>query len=127
MPFTKTREDAGRGRVVRLAATYAQAAPGANTNIFASNITFSESASVCRVTVALTTGSVLNVRVTNGTTAYDLGLNSSIALNAGDLYTFAFGVAASDGAGNALQYNFRVETDSVIRQLLVDEVTGAVL
>lgn len=119
----------------RVFETYAQAAPGANTNIIATGyqypsvagIRFTRRASRCRVFVVLTTGSVLNYTVTDGTTAYTNGLNASTALNAGDAYEFEFSVqATTDGteSGTVLTYNFQVETDSVIRQMLVTELTG---
>lgn len=100
---------------------HAIAAPGANTNIFTDNLTPVYSCSVFRVTVALTTASVFNVIMTDGTTSYTNGLNLSVALQAGDLYTFTFGVH------NGNTYNFQVETDSVIRILQVDEVPGGVI
>ena len=100
---------------------YAIAAPGANTNIFSVDVRPVYPCSAMRVTVSLTTTSVFNLRVTDGTTAYDLGLNGSVALVAGDLYTLSF------GCHNGVTYNFRVETDSVIRYLQVDEIpTGAI-
>lgn len=119
----------------RLYEGYAVAAPGANTNIIPTShqiasvagIRFSRRSSRCRVFVSLTTGSVFNYTVTNGTTAYTIGLNASAALNAGDSYEWEFSVGATDDGtetGNALTYNFQVETDGVIRQLIVTEVTG---
>ncbi len=116
------------GGSVAVATVYALAAPGANTNII-TPITPGPNASAFRVTVALTTSSVFNVRVTNGTTAYTLGLNGSVALAAGDLYTFVFGVrATSTQTGTtALTYSFQVETDSVINYLLVEEIIGGVV
>ncbi len=104
-------------------------APGANTGI-TGGINFSPQASVCRVTVALTTSSVLNVTCTDGSTTHKWGLNASDALNAADLYTFSFAVRASAtglAGGAALTYDFEVETDGVIEQLLVDEVVGPVV
>ena len=108
---------------------YNIAAPGANTDIIASpaNLTPQYNTSVFRLTIALTTASVLNMRVTDGTTAFVNGLNNSVALAAGDLYTFTFGVRRSSDDGVALAYNFQVETDSVIRVLFVDEVPSGVL
>ena len=110
------------------AKAYALAAPGANTNMLSTDVAIETAGSAAlRVTVSLTTSSVFNLRVTDGTTAYDIGLNGSVALNAGDLYTFTFGALKSNSAGVALAYNFRVETDSVIRFLCVEEITGGVL
>lgn len=107
---------------------YAKAAPGANTNILTNNIKIETPGSAAlRITVALTTASVFNMRVTDGTTAYDLGLNNSVALAAGDLYTFTVAALKHNESGVELEYNFQVETDSVIRLLVVEEITGGVL
>ncbi len=113
---------------VGVATVYAGSAPGANTNII-TPITPGPNASAYRVTVCLTTASVFNVRVTNGSTAYTMGLNGSVALAAGDLYTFVFGVRAtsSQTGSTALTYSFQVETDSVINYLLVEEIIGGVV
>lgn len=100
---------------------YALAAPGANTSFPATGFVPKARGSAFRVTIALTTSSVLNVHMTDGTTAYVQGLNASAALNAGDLYTFTFSVDPD------LTYKFQVETDSVIRQLIVDEIVGGAL
>lgn len=108
---------------------YNVSAPGANTGI-TGGITFSPQASVCRVTVALTTSSVFNVTCTDGSTPHKWGLNESGALNAADLYTFTFAVRANatglDG-GSDLTYDFEVETDGVIECLFVEEVVGPVI
>ena len=98
--------------------SYDLAAPGANTNILGTAITPREDGFFV-VTVCLTTGSVFNVTTSDGTTTFTNGLNASAALNAGDVYTFTFGVIASLG------YNFQVETNSAIRMLIVHEVTDA--
>lgn len=113
-------------RAVARATVYAGSAPGANTNII-TPITFGDHACACRVTVALTTGSVFNVRVTNGTTAYTQSLNGGTALTANCLYTFTFGVRASTNGTTALTYSFQVATDSIIQTLFVEEVTGGVV
>lgn len=110
------------------AKAYALAAPGANTNMLSSNVTIETPGSAAlRVTVSLTTASVFNLRVTDGTTAYDIGLNGSVALTAGDLYSFTFSALKANSAGVALEYNFRVETDGVVRFLCVEEITGGVI
>ena len=100
---------------------YALAAPGANTNMLSTGLTSAYPVSAFRVTVRLATASVFNLHTTDGTTAYVTGLNNSVALAAGDLYTFSFGV------NNGLTYNFQVETDGIISILQVDEIPGAVL
>ena len=128
MAGTKIRESAGMPRVTRLGFKYAGTAPGANTNIFTTGLKVSEGCAALRVTVCLTTASVFNIYTdSDGGTDYTCGLNSSSALQAGDVYTFTFGALAYDAAGNRLSYNFQVETDGVIRFLIVDEVIGAVV
>ena len=95
-------------------------APGTNTDIFSSDITPKQGAVRARVTVALTTSSVVNVTATDGTTTHAWGLNASAALNAADIYEFEFGTAP------ALAYNVQVETDGVIEQLLWDDIVELV-
>ena len=126
---TPERTPTAQGACVALVTQYALAAPGANTNMLATSFKVSESASAIRITVCLTTGSVFNKYVTDGSTAYVCGLNGSTALNAGDEYTFTTGVRRYSSQSNTteLSYNFQVETDGVVRFLFVDEVTGPVL
>lgn len=111
----------------RMATGYAIPAPGANTNILTASITFSPNASLCRLYVVLATASVMNYYVTDGTTAYTVGINNSVALPAGDGQLFYFPVSRTDdgtSTGTLLTYNFRVETDGIIRQIIVDEILG---
>jgi peroxiredoxin family protein len=105
------------------AVLFNRAAPGANTNILTTGITVTEGCAL-RVTVALTTSSVFNATCSDGTVTFTWGLNSSTALNAGDLYAFVFGAApreTNSGSNNTLTYNFRVETNSIIECLIVEE------
>ena len=104
-----------------------QSAPGANTDILATAIQPEAEGSAFRVTVALTTASVFNVEVSDGTTTHLLGLNGSAALQAADLYTFVFAAPYQSQAGVRLSYNFQVETDSVIELLSVEEIRGDTL
>ena len=97
------------------------AAPGQNTNIFSSSLS-PVYGGYFVVTVNLATASVLNYTVTDGTTTKTCGLNGSVPLNAGDTYSFSFGVAKVDQSAVALSYNFQVETDSAINFLSVNEV-----
>ncbi len=116
--------------IVALATVYAGAAPGINTNILSTGVQVSPSASAIRVTVVLATSSVFNFTVTDGTTAYTVGLNASAALNAGDAYTFVFGARRYKSQPNGsveLTYNFQVETDGVINLLFVEEVAAPVI
>jgi len=105
------------------------AAPGANTGV-TGGITFGPKASACRVTVALTTSSVLNLTCTDGSTTHKWGLKESGALNAADIYTFTFAVRkTADGlkGGTGLTYDLEVETDGVIEVLMIEEVQGAAI
>ena len=113
----------------RKATVFNGSAPGANTGI-TGGITFSGSAGAARITIALTTSSVVNVSCTDGSTTHKWGLNASSALNAGDVYTFSLGVSATDdgtSTGTALTYDIEVETDSVIEILIIDEIKGGVI
>lgn len=100
---------------------YNISAPGANTNIISTSLTPYEKVSTMRVTVVVATTSVFNVTMTQGATTFTCGLNSSVALVSGDLYTFNF------ECGSDTTYNFQVETDSIIRVLEVSEVSGGVI
>lgn len=108
--------------LARLGSLYAAAAPGANTSVFATSLTPHATASALRIGVSLATTSVFNMYVTDGTTAYTQGLNGSVALAAGDFYCLG-PIPCSSG----LTYNFRVETDSVIQTLYVDEIRNGVI
>ena len=103
-----------------LSANFNVSAPGANTDILTTSIT-PQYGCALRVTVCLATASVFNVTMTQGSTTFTCGLNSSVALNAGDLYAFTF------GANTSTAYNFRVETDGVIRILQIDSVINGAI
>lgn len=93
-------------------------APGVDTNV--PNVGVKPGpAALLRITIALTTSSVVNLSVTDGSTTHVWGLNSSTALNAADLYVFEL------GAMHGLTYDVQVETDGVIEILLIDEILGA--
>ena len=95
-------------------------APGANTDILSTALTPTYGAA-WRITVCLATASVFNMTITNGGTTFTCGINSSVALNAGDLYAFTVGVNPSN------TYNFRVETNGVINILQIDEVSNGAI
>ena len=123
--MANTEASSGAFVVRRLAAVYAGAAPGANTNVFTA-VTPSPNCCAMRLTICLTTGSKVDVQVTDGTTAYSQTLNNNTALTAACLYTFTFGVAATKDGTTALSYSIRYQTDSITQILLLDEVTGPV-
>ena len=91
-------------------------APGANTDIFASDISPTAGSVRARITLALTAGSVFNITATDGSTTHVWGLDASATLQAADIYSYEF---ATDPA---LDYNCQVETDGVIEQLLWDDL-----
>lgn len=119
-----------------LATVWRGSAPGANTDILASDFKVGYTASAIRITVQLATSSVLNLMVSDGTNTEALALNGNTALTAAALHTFVVGARRTDtGVGRVdksssdteLSYNFQVETDSVITYLVVDEIQGAVV
>ena len=107
--------------VINRASIHEGSAPGANTDILGTDIT-PENAAAFRITTQVTAASVMNVMVKkSGNTTQTCALNNNIALLAGSLYTFSFGVVPSQ------TYNFQVETDGQIDILQVDEILGGVI
>jgi hypothetical protein len=110
-------------------AYFNRTAPGANTNIIANGINNSVNSKTTAtsyaptvdcfiaVSVALTTASVFNMTESDGTTTFTHGLEKSLTLPVGDLYTWS-GIPVIRG----FTYNFQVETDSVIRRLFICEL-----
>ena len=105
---------------IRRGTVFNGSAPGTDTDIFSSDLTPRGGSVRARVTVALTTSSVLNLSATDGTTTHVWGLNASAALQAADIYEFTF------GTDPALAYNVQIETDGVIEQLLWDDLVERV-
>jgi len=91
-------------------------APGANTGISGGVV---PKEGRLRITVALSTSSVVNVTATDGTTTHKWGLSLSAALQAGDLYSWEFDVMGE------LTYDVEVETDSVIECLTITNPVGS--
>lgn len=126
--------DAPFPRAVALATGYNISAPGANTNFLTSSHihdggsiwTMSGLCSVARITISLTTSSKLDLRVTDGSTAFSCVLNGDTALAAGGAYVFELPLRKTKDGTTNLQYNLRVQSDSVIRFVFVDEVIGGV-
>lgn len=105
-------------------AIYNGSAPGPNTNIQVggSDIDLEgDDGDILRITVALTNASVFNIHATDGSTPHVWGLNESVQLNAGDIYTFVVGIISG------ITYNFQVETDGVIETLVVDLLNAEVV
>lgn len=95
-------------------------APGIDTDILSSNVNLKEDGAL-RISIALTTASIVNLMVDDGTTTHALGLNASVELSAGDLFSFSVAATKLDSTGTVLNYNLQVETDSVIEYLIVQE------
>lgn len=92
-------------------------APGANTDAI-SDLTWSSSKKILRLTIQLDTSSVVNLMVTRGATENALGMNGNAALTAGAVYVFDIpGLAPGDVV------NVQVETDSAIPLLAIGEVS----
>lgn len=118
----------GRGGTVAFATIYAGPAPGANTDIFTAKSVGPRCVAL-RITVSLATGSVFDLRVTDGSTAYTQHLNAGAALTASCLYTFTVGARrySTQTGTTELTYSCRVATDGVIQTLFIEEVTGPVV
>ena len=122
-------------RPTLVCALHALAAPGADTGIIAASgvlgtgIAFAPRATdgphYLDVWVSLATGSVFNLHKTDGTTAYTIGLNESVALQVGDLYRFSVACNPVRQSGVQLTYDFQIETDGVIQTLVVYQVNQA--
>lgn len=132
---TNIENSGGQGYVRRVATAHALAAPGANTSFLSATVTadattgITPSAGACmwRLLISLATSSILDLYVTDGTTAYTIHLNGNTALTASTLYGFTFPVSRTKQDGSTtLTYQLRVATDSVIQTLIIDEVTGPV-
>lgn len=117
MADTRLSPNAPRTPAVELAAVFSGAQVTANNDILAADVTPTAPNSCMRLTVALATGSVLNLTVTDSNSeTKTLGLNSSTALGAGDLYFLTW--ACRDD----YTYNLQPETNTEILYLLLDEV-----
>ena len=118
-------ETSGPNAVRRRVLIHAGASPGNDTNIFTA-FTPSATASLIRIAVSLATGSVFQLLVTDGTSAYTQKYNGGTALTAGQRYTFTDLWGAVAANGNTLTYSLQVATTGVIQSLIVDEVQGVV-
>lgn len=106
--------------------TFAQSAPGANTDIFGTEITPNYVHSVLRIAVSLAGASVFNLIVTQGATLKTIHLNAGAALVASAGYVFTWPIRKAEGS-TTLTYNFQVETNVAIDWLSVEEVPGGLI
>lgn len=121
-------ETAVRYTIRSLATVHAGAAPGANTDIFTA-VKVAPGCAFLRLTICLTTGSKVDVRVTDGSTPYSQTLNNNTALTAACLYVFEWAARrySAQSGDTELTYSIRVQTDSIIQTLFLDEVIGALI
>jgi hypothetical protein len=101
---------------------HAIAAPGANTNIFTA-LAPNHPGSYWDIDISLATASIVDLRVTDGTTAYSQALWDEASLTAGRRYSCSVLVPKASVAGTALTYSLRVRTDGIIQSLCIDEVS----
>lgn len=110
----------------RVVCIHAGAAPGANTNAFTA-VTPTPNCCAWRLSMSFATTTKVDIRVTDGTTAYSIHLFANADCTASCEYTATIAVAATSDGSTALTYSLRVQTDSVIQKLIIDEICGPVL
>ena len=107
--------------LINMARGWAIAAPGANTDVLASSVTW-PSQNPCLLTIQVATATVVNLMVTRGGVTKALGLNAidtDPSLVAGYAYSFMVpGLLPGD------LVNVQVETDTAIDMLSLDEVAS---
>jgi hypothetical protein len=103
---------------------HALAAPGANADIFTA-IAPNHQGAVFDCEISLANASIVDVRVTDGSTAYSQAILDGASLTAGTRYSFSFLAPKQTDAATplSLTYSLRVRTDGIIQSLIVDEVT----
>mgnify|MGYP001575328187 FL=1 len=109
-------------RIAKLAAVAVATAYVAGNNVLAAAIKVPDSVpGTVRLTVSVRTGAKVRVIVNDGSNSRTTALNSSVALLADALYTFAFGVQP----GWTLNFDFDATTTIDVFQ--VDYVMGGVV
>lgn len=98
---------------------YDTGAQTANSDLFSSDITPSNSPSALRVTVALKSASIVNVKENDGSTTVNYDLNNGSQIGADELHVYDVPVRAGSS------YNIQVESSVGIKVLNVDEVRNA--
>ncbi|MBX3465288.1 MAG: hypothetical protein KF878_00125 [Planctomycetes bacterium] len=93
-----------------------------DANVLSDSIKPTIPSAAYRLTIGVSgTASVVNVAITRGGTTVVLALNGGEELEAGKLYTFAF------GAAQGFTYNFRCSTATTVAYLLVEEIQDGAL
>jgi hypothetical protein len=108
-------------RAVRIV-KHALAAPGANTDAFTA-FTPNHQGAVLDIDLSLATGSIVDLRVTDGTTAYSQALWDGASLTAGQRYSCSVLAPRQTDAATpkTLTYSIRVRTDGIIQTLTIHE------
>jgi hypothetical protein len=102
-------------------AKHALAAPGSNTNMVTA-FTPNHNGATLDIDISLATGSIVDLRVTDGTTAYSQALWDGASLTAGQRYSCSVLAPSMTDSGTALTYSIRVRTDGIIQSLIIHEV-----
>jgi len=111
--------DAGE-KYTRLSGQWETAAPGANTDLLTSDVTWTQWSSMLRLTITCDTSTVVNLMVSRGGTENALGMNANAAVAAGGTYVWDVpGLEPGD------VINVQVETDSAIPHVAIGIVTGS--
>lgn len=92
----------------------------ADTDIFSDDISV-DNRSGLRITISLDSSSVVYLTETSNNTTEKYALNAGATLDAGDLYSFDVPIR-DDGT-----YNMQLNSQSGIKVVNVDEVTGGII
>lgn len=114
--------------VTDLGSVFHLAAPGANTNIFPTNLTLhsaSKNVAVLRIQFNLAVAGKLDIVETDGTTTIVSPLLAGATLNAGQPYALSYEARAATPAGKQLSYNFQLETNGIVNHGRVTECDGS--
>ncbi len=112
----------------RTVAIFNGSAPGANTAVFTKRQIGLRNGKL-RIAIQLSTSSVVNLVLDDGTTTHKGKLNDGTALDAEELYVFEAPVPDEAGTGSAIpgatiSYTIEYETDSVTEVLTIDELSA---
>lgn len=95
---------------------YDTSAQTANSDLFSTDMTPNLSASTYRITIALKSASVVNVKEDDGNSVVNYDLNSGATIDADEVHVFDVPVRDTSS------YNIQLESSVGIKVLQVDEV-----
>jgi hypothetical protein len=101
---------------IRRGELFNQSAPGANTDIFSSDITPKKNVTRARIEIATAGGGPVNVTATDGTTTHTWSLGGGVSTSAEALTSYEISVSQS------LAYNVQIEWNSVVETLIWDDL-----